>query len=246
MENFFEKYLSRRRLTFVLIMTLIMTFPMLIKAQTNFPQPTSLKYVNDYVGVMDDATRGEIVAIGDELEKKTGAQATVVVINSLGGSDIESYTNNLFRQWGIGQRNKNNGLMILLSVNDRKWRVEVGKGLEGAITDSYSSKVMDNVAKPLLKEGKYGEAIKAAYSTFAGDIGNERNVTLEQNDAIQASQQDSEGISWFGLIMCFIIFIIVIVVIIAAAGSGSNNRGYYGRDRYRRDHWDDDHFHHGG
>lgn len=70
MENFFEKYLSRRRLTFVLIMTLIMTFPMLIKAQTNFPQPTSLKYVNDYVGVMDDATRGEIVAIGDELEKR--------------------------------------------------------------------------------------------------------------------------------------------------------------------------------
>lgn len=69
-ENFFEKYLSRRRLTFVLIMTLIMTFPMLIKAQTNFPQPTSLKYVNDYVGVMDDATRGEIVAIGDELEKR--------------------------------------------------------------------------------------------------------------------------------------------------------------------------------
>ncbi|NFH49363.1 TPM domain-containing protein, partial [Clostridium sporogenes] len=134
MRKFLERNLNKTGLTFILVITLIIASPILAKAEKNFPKPTNLKYVNDYVGVIDDETKEYMVSVGNELEKKTGAQMSVVVIDSLEGSDVESYANTLFRQWGLGQKGKDNGVMILLSVKDKKWRVEVGRGLEGRIT----------------------------------------------------------------------------------------------------------------
>lgn len=115
---------------------------------------------------------------------------TVVVIDSLEGSDIESYANSLFRQWGLGQKGKDNGVLILLSIKDKKWRVEVGRGLEGRITDIYSSRVMDDIAKPLLKEEKYGEAMKKSYSVFADDVAKEYNVTLEKMKKLKCHKKE--------------------------------------------------------
>jgi uncharacterized protein len=149
------------------------------RAAASIPEPTKFKYVNDYVGVVDDNTRNYIVSLGNELENKTGAQETIVVINSLDGNDINSYANELFRTWGIGQKGKDNGLLILISINDKKWRVEVGRELEGTITDIYSARVMDNIAQTFFKEGNYGEGLKSAYTTFAEDIANGYNTTLE-------------------------------------------------------------------
>ena len=101
--------------------------------------------------MIDSDSTQYILSVGKELEDKTGAQATVVVIDSLEGETIESYANGIFRNWGIGQKDKNNGLLILLSVKDKKWRVEVGTSLEGAITDIYSSRVMNDFAVPKFK-----------------------------------------------------------------------------------------------
>ncbi len=130
--------------------------------------------------------------MGNELEKKTGAQMSVVVIDSLEGYDIESYANSLFRQWGLGQKDKDNGVMILLSVKDKKWRVEVGRGLEGRITDIYSSRVMEEVAKPLLKKEEYGKAMKKVYSVFADDVAKEYNVTLGKNEKVKVTQKEKK------------------------------------------------------
>ncbi len=107
-----------------------------------------------------------ILSVGKELEDKTGAQATVVVIDSLEGETIESYANGIFRNWGIGQKDKNNGLLILLSVKEKKWRVEVGTGLEGAITDIYSSRVMNEFAVPKFKQNQYGQGLRAGIFSF--------------------------------------------------------------------------------
>lgn len=178
--------------TVILILLLIFPLACLVKGAPNVPEWTSLKYVNDYAAVIDEDTKNYIVSIGSELEQKTGAQMTIVVINSLEGSDIESYANRIFRTWGIGQKDKDNGLLILLSMQDRKWRVEVGRGLEGVITDIYSARVMDSVAKPLFIEGKYGEGLKNAYSIFAADIAKEYNITLENKIQLPQSQQVQE------------------------------------------------------
>ena len=128
-----------------------------------YPQPTNLKYVNDYVNLLTLDEKEQIVSIGKELEDKTGAQATIVIISSLDDVPIEDYANKLFRSWGIGQADEDNGLLILLSIEDRSWRVEVGRGLEGAITDAGSGRVMRNLAVRISKND-YGTGLLNSYS----------------------------------------------------------------------------------
>lgn len=156
----------------------------LVNAATKFPKATELKYVNDYAKVIDSDSVKYIISVGKELEDKTGAQAAVVVINSLEGENIEAYANGIFRNWGIGQKDKNNGLLILLSMKEKQWRVEVGTGLEGAVTDIYSSRVMNEVAVPKFKQNQYGQGLRDAYSVLSDNIAKEYEVTLEKNISV--------------------------------------------------------------
>ncbi|WP_368487471.1 YgcG family protein [Clostridium sp. BJN0013] len=171
------------------VLIFILTLPYFVKGASNIPVPTKLKYINDYVGIIDEDSKNYIVSLGSELENKTGSQAAVVIISSLEGRDIESYSNELFRNWGIGQKGKDNGLLILLSINDKKWRVEVGRELEGVITDIYSSRVMNSEAVQLFKEKRYGEGLKNAYSVFARDIAKEYNVSLQGSNKTTHKQK---------------------------------------------------------
>ncbi|MCB2359580.1 TPM domain-containing protein [Clostridium estertheticum] len=155
----------------------------IVNAQTKkiYPAASQLKYVNDYAKVLDSESTQYILSVGKELESKTGAQATVVVIDSLKDVPIETYATGIFREWGIGQKGKNNGLLILLSVKEKQWRVEVGTGLEGAVTDIYSSRVMNDYAVPKFKQGLYGEGLRASYSLLCDSIAKEYNIKLDKN-----------------------------------------------------------------
>lgn len=164
-----------------------------VNAEPKYPVATQLKYVNDYAKVLDSKSTQYILSVGKELEAKTGAQATVVVIDSLNGVPIETYATGIFREWGIGQKDKNNGLLILLSVKERKWRVEVGTGLEGAVTDIYSSRVMNDYAVPKFKQNQYGEGFRAAYSVLSDSIAKEYNVKLDKNINVPKQVQTSNG-----------------------------------------------------
>jgi len=182
--------LKKSRLRVVLLVVLLALFSFtFVSAATEFPSPTDLKYINDYTSIIDITTKEYIVSVGKELEDKTGAQEVVVIIDSLEGKDINTYANELFRTWGIGQKGKNNGLLVLLSIKDRKWRVEVGTGLEGALPDIYTARVMDSVAQPRFKEGNYSRGIKEAYSLFADSIAKEYNISLDKNEKVNLPEQ---------------------------------------------------------
>lgn len=169
----------------LLIMILFIAIPFnYARGEAKFPSPTNLKYINDYAGILDIQTKEYLVSVGNELENKTGAQAVIVIINSLEGNDITSYGNQLFRDWGIGQKNKNNGLLVLLSMEERSWRVEVGRGLEGVIPDILSNRVMESAAVPEFRNNNYGEGLRKTYSIFADMIAKEYGVTLEKNEKI--------------------------------------------------------------
>jgi uncharacterized protein len=164
---------------FLLLVTSIFSYK--VKAETNIPAPTTLKYVNDYSKIISQSELNSIISIGKELEDKTGAQVVVVIVNSTNKTPIEDYSLNLFRNWGIGQKGKDNGLLILLAINDRAWRVEVGRGLEGAIPDVLSNRVMESLAKPYFVKNQFGEGLLNSYSTFCDYIAKEYNVTLDKS-----------------------------------------------------------------
>ena len=187
----------KRFLGLLFFILIVSAFP--VKAEMDIPKPTNLKYVNDYANVLSPETKEYIVSVGKELEDKTGAQSVVVIVNSLGEYDIETYATTLFRQWGIGQKEKNNGFLMLVSMQDRMRRVEVGYGLEGAVPDIYTDQVMESLFKPAFQKGEYDKGIKESYSAFADAIAKEYNVKLEKNDKVSLPQQQENKSSNGGL-----------------------------------------------
>lgn len=152
---------------------------MTLFAAYTFPNPTSYKYVNDYTHTLSQEETNALFGIGQALEQQTGAQAVVVIIHSTDGIPITDYALKLFRTWGIGQKGKDNGLLMLISLNDRTWRVEVGRGLEGAVPDLLSSQFMENSAQPYFREGQYGAGIVTAYTQLVDHIATEYGVTID-------------------------------------------------------------------
>src|SRR5205814_7168110 len=105
------------------------------------PKPSS--YVSDFAGVIDAQTRQQLESVLAELEQKTSAEVAVVTVRGLEGRDIEGYANDLFTAWGIGKKGKDNGVLFLISPQDRKMRIEVGYGLEGILPDGAVGRIRD-------------------------------------------------------------------------------------------------------
>ena len=172
-------------------------------------------YANDFAGVLSTQTELHI----NETSKKysgDGTQIAVVTVESLDGMDIETYANRLFRSWGIGDKDKDNGLLILLSEGDRKLRIEVGRGLEGTFNDAKCGRLMDVYAIPHLKENDFDAGIKALYDAVIAGI--EDPVFLEELE----EEEDAE-------IGDIIILIVVIILYIAVSGGRGGRRGGFGR-----------------
>lgn len=167
-----------KRYSSLILLGVCLCFSILIQGAVKYPSPTVYKYVNDYANVLDANSKNRIIALGQELEQKTGAQAVVVTVDSLNQVPIEDYANGLFRAWGIGRAQQDNGLLILLSMKEQEWRVEVGRGLEGAITDAGSNRIMQTLALPNFQINNYGQGILQAYSQLCDDIADEYNVVL--------------------------------------------------------------------
>src|SRR5260370_19079173 len=114
-------------------------------------------YVNDFAGVIDAESSDAIRSLCEQNDHKAKAQIAVVTIHSLDGADIESYAVDLYKAWGIGPKSDNRGLLILLAVNDHRYRIEVGYGLEPILPDG-EGRGFGPEEVPLLKQDKYGLA----------------------------------------------------------------------------------------
>jgi uncharacterized protein len=124
----------------------------------DFPQLTGR--VVDQAGVMSADSRSDVEAKLKDLEDKSGIQLVVATVKSLQGSDIETYANQLFRTWKLGQAQKNNGVLLLVAPAEHKVRIEVGYGLEGTLTDALSSVIISSAIVPRFKANDYSGGIE--------------------------------------------------------------------------------------
>ncbi len=153
--------------------------------------PTPDFYVNDYANVLSENTKEYIMNTNVELESKTKAQIVVVTVKSLEGKSVEEYATEVFRKFGIGDKTKNNGVLFLVSTGDRRLRIEVGYGLEGAIPDGKAGRIRDNYITPYLKNDNYDEGIKNGYNAILEEVCKEYNVEI--TGAIKAVRSSSKG-----------------------------------------------------
>ncbi|MEG0295080.1 MAG: TPM domain-containing protein [Clostridium sp.] len=204
--NRFSKVFISSLLLFIVILSST------VYATEKLPTPTSYKYINDYTNTLTESDSKSIISIGKELEDKTGAQAVVVVVDSTNGIPIDNYAIDLFRGWGLGQKDKDNGLLLLVAIKDKKWRVEVGRGLEGAVPDALSDRVMQSIAKPKFLEGNYNTGIIESYSSLCDFIAKEYNVTLDKSLNIvlpNSSTQKSNSSNSLFMIGGFVILVLL-------------------------------------
>ncbi|MFZ6001914.1 MAG: TPM domain-containing protein, partial [Bacteroidota bacterium] len=132
-----------------------------LSAQERAIAPHGGVWVHDEAGVLDPQTKAELEYALKAERDSTSNQIAVLLIPSLDGDDIDLYANRVFREWKLGTAEKDNGVLFLISINDRKMRIEVGLGLEGALTDAMSSRINRNEVAPYFRTGNYSEGVKA-------------------------------------------------------------------------------------
>jgi len=123
-------------------------------------------YLNDFSGLLSQSQRENLEKRLIEIEKETTNEIAILIIKSLEGKSIEEYANEIFNEWKIGKKGKDNGVLILISLDDRKIRIEVGYGLESILTDSVCGRIIRDVMAPYFRKSDYYNGIKEAVETI--------------------------------------------------------------------------------
>jgi len=135
-------------------------FPVLVLAYANPGKPSG--FVNDYAGILASDQKIALENKLASLEQETGNEIAIVTIPNLGGDTIENFAVKLFEDWKIGKKGKDNGILVLVVKEERKIKIEVGYGLEGALTDAQSFWIIDKIMKPAFQQENYYQGIDGA------------------------------------------------------------------------------------
>jgi uncharacterized protein len=192
---------------------------------------TALKpqgYVSDFANVVDAGSRSELEQFCAMVEKSTGAQMAIVTLPSLEGDPVEDVANALYRKWGVGRKGADEGVLLLLSIRDRRSRLEVGYGLEPIITDGDAGEIL-RAMRPYLRESQYGPALLEAAREIGARIAQGKGVALQQPAQTRRQARPSaEPRIPVGLIIGGIILFALLSGITGGRGGRRRNRGGFG------------------
>jgi uncharacterized protein len=204
----------------------------------NFPALTGR--VVDQANVIPAATRSAIEAKLAELETKSGIQLVVATVSSLDGEEIEPYANQLFRTWKLGEKTKNNGVLLLVASNQRRVRIEVGYGLEGTLTDALSKIIITNAIAPRFKTGDFGDGVSRGVDDIITVLTTDASE-WQQRPSLRLDNQEAFDLGdWIlialliGLVTAFIVspgfrwFFLNVVLNILLNSGGSRGGGFSG------------------
>ena len=197
--------------TFVIICLAAGVSSSVLAEETKYPGYTG--YVNDFADVISPADEAKITAIIQAVERATSAEIAVVTMPTIAPLDIDLYVVKLFERWAIGKKGKDNGLLIILAMEEREWRIETGYGLEGALPDVVCSEIGRKTMVPYFKQGQFGRGLLAGTMVVAERIGLEYNVdlgkVLEETGYQKVVPQSSPGRSIFSTIFMLLLFILI-------------------------------------
>jgi len=175
--------------------------------EIQIPAPAGDIYVQDFAHVLNEREKVELINLGRSIEDQTTAQIAVLTVDTIGERPIEDFSNKAFRQYGIGSKKENNGVLLVLAMNERKVRIEVGYGLEGRLNDSKVGRILDDTTIPFLKNQEPNRAIVETYKVVANEVMAEYGVDKGQ----QPDQQPykNKGID----IPAWLLIVIVVLVV---------------------------------
>jgi uncharacterized protein len=187
------------------------------------PAPTTYR-VNDFAAALKPETKERLESKLRTFEKETTTQIVVAMFPSLEDESLEDFVNRMFIAWKIGQQNNNNGVLLAIFINDRKVRIEVGYGLEGALTDALSSRIIRNELAPDFKAGNYDAGVEKTVDAIMKAVRGEYAASPES---------DKPQTSYFALLVFFLVIMFIIIKVMR----GPVTIGPYSRRRRHNDTW---------
>lgn len=196
-------------------------------------EPTESFYVNDFAGVISDSDEKEILSRAVTLNNKTTAQVVVVTVESLGGAEPADYALELGREWGVGSEDEDNGIVILLSTGEREIYIAVGYGLEGALPDSKTGRIIDRYGLEYLKADDFSKGLTEISRAIVNEVYIEYGITPDEDytsidnlpDEVYGEESPLDvSTSW-------IIMIIVLIIFFSFFGRGRGPFIFFGGPR---------------
>jgi len=180
--------------------------------------------VNDLAGVLSAEDKASLTEYLTATNDQTGVQVAVLTVKSLEGDSIENFSINVAKKWELGQKDKNNGALLVVAIDERALRIEVGYGLEGTLTDMQSGLIIRDVIVPFFKSGDYGTGITEGAKKIVGIATGNETIQEETDSSLGVAGQGATDVA--GGITGFVFFIIFMIIMMIA---GRRRRGMNGR-----------------
>lgn len=221
--------MKRRSIACIVILFILSTILLTACEANDIQIPTAMEdvYIYDQAQVIDDSIEKSLNEMLIDLEEKTGIEFAVISIESLNGYTIEHYANTVFNNLGIGKSDEDNGILLLFSPSDTRVRLEIGRGLEGTLTDSKCGRILDQHFVPYRDENNYDSATemttKAIISIFMGEY----DITIDGMDETISTDEESE-LNILAIAILVIVAFIILAIAIAAFVDSSDSGGFNG------------------
>jgi uncharacterized protein len=203
---------------------LLAAFPLRVLGQEpDIPDPVG--YVNDFIGIVDQSYEQRTTAVMSELQQETGVEMSVVAVGTTTPLDAQMYSLRLFERWGIGQEGKDNGIVILVAMDDRQWFIKPGYGLEGVVTDAMASRIGRAKLVPAFQRGEYGRGVFETAAAIAKLVADDAGITLQSLEGVPESAttvSDERRVPSFAPLIFFVLMILIFII------SGGRRGGRFG------------------
>lgn len=218
------------------LLAIALVFAATVAAALTFPALSGR--VVDQADILSPATKAALEAKLAELEDRSGIQLVVATVISLEGEEIESYANDLFRTWGLGEEEGNNGVLLLVAPNERRVRIEVGYGLEGTLTDALSKVIITNAITPRFKAGDFSDGVTRGVDDIITVLTTDASEWEARPELRLDRQPDTGPPGWlliaafFGFVTLFVVsrgfrrFVNNVLLALLLSSGGSRSGGY--------------------
>ena len=217
--RFVMHYLHRFLFILALLLTLTGFAP--VMAQQDVPVPQLTARVTDTTGTLSPDQKQALETKLQALEEKKGAQVFVLMVPTVQPDTVESYSRRVFDQWKVGRARVDDGILFLVAKNDRRMRLEVGYGLEGAVPDALASRIINDYVAPHFKTNDYAGGVNAGVTALVSLIENEALPAPEKRSAAGSGQLDEGLFGALGPMLMFGFFLIAFFPpVISAVAAG--------------------------
>lgn len=219
--------MKKYKYSVIITILLVIALPICAFAKNSkIPKPTKNFFINDFADVISADDEEIIQKIGADLYSQTTAQVVVVTVNTVDGEAVNDYALELGNEWGVGSKEKDNGVVLLLAVSERKVTIQVGYGLEGCLPDGKTGRILDKYAIPYLSDNDFStgltETYKAITAAVYDEYGVQQGAEYYDSSKYEVLESDAERIAEI------IITIIIIIVILLLSFTRRRRRWFFG------------------